>query len=233
MPRRQALHQWGKPWYTVFRTQMQMQMRARAEARYTTVEEVAALQAAAMPTTARVGDPEEDASMAALRGVLSRINALGFVTVDSQAGVKDDGPIHWQRAYISGFVPRSLAKDFVTQMNLRNSVVALAFPHGEEQPACGRTFAWRRMPRLPLTLEARHETCTSHPLAVAQPFRSMWRAMLPELGLAGDRRSMEAVAADAVQVFVTDTVWGRRAALFRAACECLEHSRARRGMLES
>lgn len=201
---------------------------------YTAVEEIAALQAAAMLTTARVGDPEEDASMAAMRGVLSKINALGFVTVDSQTGAKESGPLHWQRAYISGFVPKSLAKEFVAQMNLRNSVVALAFPHGEEQPAGGRAFAWKKMPRLSLTLEARHETCTSHPLAVAQPFRGMWRAMLPELGLADDRRSMRAVAEDAVQVFVTDTVWGRKTALFKAACECLRlaHSRARGGRPE-
>ena len=174
-----------------------------------------------MPTTPNVGRAEEDASMVAMRGILAKINSLGFVTVDSQTGVKQEGHRHWQRAYISGFVPKSIAKEFVNRMNRRDSIVALAFPHGEDQPVPGQAFAWKNMPRLSLTVEARHETCTSHPLAIAQPFADMWRSMLPELGLKDDIESMKAVAKDAVQVFVADMVWGRKTVLFKATCECL------------
>ena len=64
--------------------------------RFTSVGQIARLQAAAMPTTSRVGDPEEDETMASARPVLSRINALGFVTVDSQMGTKGGGGYtHW------------------------------------------------------------------------------------------------------------------------------------------
>ena len=43
--------------------------------------------------------------------------------------------------------------------------------------------------------------------------------MLPELGdLRNNDNSTKAVAKDAVQIFVTDTVWGRKKALFEATC---------------
>ena len=188
---------------------------------YTKVGEIAALQATAMLTTPNVGRSEEDESMAAMRGILSKINALGFVTVDSQTGRKENRPTHWQRAYISGFVPRHMSDKFVVRMNMNDSIIALAFPHGEEQPLAGQAFAWKRMPRLALTVEARFETCTSQPLAIAQPFESMWKSMLPELQLRDDRKSMTAVAKDAVQIFVLDTVWGRKSKLFDVTRKCL------------
>lgn len=190
--------------------------------RFTSVGQIARLQAAAMPTTSRVGDPEEDETMASARPVLSRINALGFVTVDSQMGTKGGGGYtHWQRAYVSGFVASSVAKRFVRAMNAADGVLVLAFPHGEEQPEAGKAFAMKRMPRVSLTIEARLDTATSHPLAVAQPFSSMWAALLPELGLRGDGASMKAVAADATQVFVVDMVWGRKTWLFKTVQRCL------------
>ena len=190
---------------------------------YTTVREIAALQADAMLTTMRVGDPNEDASMSAMRQKLSKINALGFVTVDSQMGIKENGPTLWQRAYISGFVPRSISDQFVTRMNMTNSIVALAFPHGEEQPKSGQEFAWKRMPRLTLTVETpRFEACTTHPLAIAQTFHEMWLGLLPELKLKSDLKSMKAVAKDAVQIFVMDTVWGRKSWLFDTLLKTLK-----------
>ena len=165
--------------------------------------------------------------MAAMRGILSRINALGFVTVDSQMGLKESRPTHWQRAYISGFVPMRLADKFVHAMNLNDSIIALAFPHGEDQPVAGQAFAWKKMPRLALTVEgAKKQTCTSQPLAIAQPFRNMWAALLPELNLKDDLKSMKAVAKDAVQIFLMDAVWGRKSKLFKISRECLERIQA-------
>ena len=155
--------------------------------------------------------------MSAMRGILSKINALGFVTVDPNGRENDEAS--------------SLAAgvhQWVCPEKLGERLVALAFPHGEEQPLAGQAFAWKNMPRLSLTIEARHETCTAHPVAIAQPFRGMWRNMLPELNLENDIKSMNAVAKDAMQVFVHDTVWGRKTALFNTTLECLAYSRALR-----
>lgn len=186
------------------------------------VEDIAALSAKAMLHTLRVGDPEEDASMASMRPILSKINAAGFVTIDSQTGKKGGTP-YWQRAYISGFVSKRVVHEFVKRMNLRDSVVAFAFPHGEDQPLACQDFGWAKMPRLSLSVEgARYDTCTSHPLGVAQSFKEMWMNLLPELGLSGDVRTMREVAKDAAQVIVVDTVWGRKKRLFSATLETLQ-----------
>lgn len=182
-----------------------------------TVDRVAALQAAAMPSTARVGDPSEDASMAAARPMLAKINALGFVTVDSQMGLSG-GPYR-QRAYISGFVSKARAAGLMAELT-RRDLVAVQYPHGEDTPADLEAFGLRSMPRLALTDDG-GEVHTKMPLGAAQTWKSMWRGLLPELGLQDDTRSMQAVRADAVQVFVADVVWGRKTWLFRQVHDAL------------
>jgi hypothetical protein len=68
---------------------------------------------------------------------------------------------------------------------------------------------------------------TRMPLGAAMPWREMWMNLLSELGLQYDTAAMEAVKADAVQVYVADMTWGRRTWLFRklmsvtAHCPCL------------
>lgn len=190
-----------------------------------TVAEVAALQAAAMLTTARVGDPTEDDSMAAARPALARINALGFVTVDSQMGVKE--PTMWQRAYIVGFVRTADAARLVDELQRVDGLIALAIPHGEDQPPDGEdfAFAFSRMPTLPLTLIDRDcdhlRTVTRQHLAVAEPFASLWSSLLPEIHLRNDRASMDAVRKDATHLFVMDATWGRKTWLFKTVTRIL------------
>lgn len=177
--------------------------------------DLAQMQADAMLTTTRVGDPTEDSEMSSMRPSLSRINALHFVTVDSQMGRKQKSPTQWQRAYISGFMPSSVATKFVNEMNKLDNVVALAFPHGEDQPNADKAFALLYMPTLSLTVEtARLETCTSHPLAVAQPFKSMWSGLLPELKVRQDLGLMNEIKKEVTQVIVVDMTWGRPRWLF-------------------
>ena len=115
-------------------------------------------------------------------------------------------------------------------MSLKDSIIALAFPHGEEQAKRmtkkAEEFAWSQMPRMALTVGKSRKTNafeiqTSHPLAIAQPFESQWSALLPELNLRDDTASMTAVYEDAVQVIVIDTVWGRASDLFQMALRTL------------
>jgi hypothetical protein len=176
-----------------------------------------------MKTTKRVGDPDEDPSMAEMRSKLARINACGFVTVDSQMGIKTSGPTCWQRAYISGFVSNEMAPKLVAVLERTDGIIALASPHGEDQPRQCANFAYKRMPKLPLTLDGvRLQPVTTRPLAEAEPFDgSMWIALLPELGLANDKASMAAVRREVTQVFVMDTVWGRKRSLFSKVLKAL------------
>jgi hypothetical protein len=54
-----------------------------------TIEELAKLSGSLMKTTARVGAPDEDASMAKARPRLAKINTR-FITTDSQMGLKQE-----------------------------------------------------------------------------------------------------------------------------------------------
>lgn len=185
----------------------------------TTVAQVAKLQAAAMITTKRVGDPEEDASMSVMRPVLSQMNAMGFVTVDSQMGVKETN--RWQRAYISGFVSKKMAPALLTRLMRCDDLIALTFPH--DASADFVEYGLYNMPRLPLTLMDEDgqelKPVTTMPLGAAQPWEELWISLLPELHLANDVQSMNAVKKDAVTLFVMDTKWGRKRLLFDRVLE--------------
>lgn len=98
------------------------------------VQALGKLSAIAMLTTARVGDVEEDASMAQARPHLSEINKRGLVTTDSQMGAKKqithhhDGHVlnppvtHWQRSYVTGILAKNLGPKFEQKMRLVDGV---------------------------------------------------------------------------------------------------------------
>lgn len=185
-----------------------------------TVAEVASLQAKAMLTTARVGDPGEDAEMAVMRPMLSRVNFHGLVTVDSQMGHKR--PKSWQRAYVSGFVAKALAPAIISRLIRQDGMMVLQFPHGETMARhlmIGTPkldlYGYKHMPRLPVTLDgADLVPVTRMPLAIAQTWSEMWMNLLPEIDMRDDKASQDAVMQDAVQVYIVDLTWGRRTWLF-------------------
>jgi hypothetical protein len=123
-----------------------------------------------MLTTRRVGDPSEDASMAAARPILSKINELGFVTIDSQMGTSE------QRAYVSGFVSKNIVEKFVELVTMESGIMCFSFPHGESVPKGYNTFGLKRMPRVALTLEG-SKPVTRYPLGAAMS----WGGNMAEL----------------------------------------------------
>lgn len=186
---------------------------AKNSTRVRTVAQVGTLQAKVMLTTERVGTTREDPEMALLRPVLSRMNAHGLVTVDSQMGHKLPGT--WQRAYVSGFVAKENVRALVAELQKEDGLLVLQFPHGESMPPEIVEFGLRHMPRMPVTLYGSDlKPVTRMPLGAAQSWSEMWSNLLPESGLRADHVSRDAVMKDAVQLYIVDLTWGRRTWLF-------------------
>lgn len=181
-----------------------------------TVKDVAKLSAKHMLTTTRVGDPEEDETMKAMRPSLAKINDLGLVTTESQMGVKEKN--HWQRAYICGFVSKADADRLFNKLDLVDGLVVLIGPHGKDSDPWNSTA-----PRLSLTRDGKDfRPVTRHPLANTSSFEYHWSNMLPETGLCEDKVAMRAVAKDSVDFFAMDGTWGRKTWLFRKVIEALK-----------
>ena len=80
---------------------------------------------------------EEDASMLKHLPILQKMNRLGYLTTESQAGRKSSGKsyidgkpyvIH-ERSYISGFMLESKAVDFIKNMALHTDKNAVFVPY--------------------------------------------------------------------------------------------------------
>lgn len=195
----------------------------KAAARLKTVADVAALQAVAMKTTARVGDPEEDAEMAVFRPILSAINRNGFVTIDSQFGCKETTG-YQQRAYIRGFVAKGMVDELWNRLVLTDNLLPLKMPLSDAPNSI-----LMLQPHVVLTMdkyakgtERAHHTNLA--LYETESFYSMWINLLPELGLRDDVRSMLSVREDAVGFAVVDMKWGRRDWLFRVVLDALKQT---------
>jgi hypothetical protein len=193
------------------------------------MDRIRARQAELMRTTKRVGDPSEDASMRRMRPVLSVINALGLITIDSQMGSKRDK--QWQRAYVWALATRKTAAKLTASLMTVDSALVLTFPHGESAPSKIAEYALTNMPRIALTLDSHNNAVTRQPLGASATFSEMWAGLLPELH-AELKRDMtpEQLRAlrtrcmrDSVQVFVVDTVWGRPTWLFDTLVKHLKH----------
>ena len=155
------------------------------------VQAFAKLSAVHMLTTARVGHPEEDPTMAQARPRLSEINKKGFLTIDSQMGKKEvrqhyvtgaDYP-SWQRSYVDGFMPRHLMNDFHQRMELEDSVVVLVDAPHENPSQIGGTIS--------VTLDGDY-FYTRKPVATSCSFEESVQNVLPEVSsIMSDKRCKE------------------------------------------
>jgi hypothetical protein len=203
-----------------------------------TISEVAKASAQAMPTTSRVGDPAEDASMKVMRPRLATINSLGLVTTCSQMGKKSSHS--WQRAYISGF------SDAATADRLSKGLL-----HLDNVFVMVRSYALYDQPfhaydaKLPLTIADKRflftgvpnerpmmEAITQQPLGHGS-IGEHWSNLLPELGLEEDVESMNSIEDVAMDVFVADMTWGRKTWLFDTIIRVLSSCEAEGGLMSS
>jgi hypothetical protein len=150
--------------------------------------------------------------MSKMRPILSEINAHGFVTIDSQAGKRIG--TYKQRAYISGFMSRERSVQFSEKMLDKDCILTFVYPHDQPLDKISEDFVWKSMPRLPLTITG-SDVNTQHPLAIAEPFKNLWRSMLPELQLQEDEKTMLKIKKNSAIVFTVDLQWGRRDHLFK------------------
>lgn len=182
-----------------------------------TFDELSESSRAAMLTTARVGDPAEDPTMKVMRPKLSQINALGFITTDSQMG-KAFPEEECQRAYISGFVSKKYAERIEDLLLKEGLYVDMQPPRPDDQP-----FFYGE--RYPLTMDY-GDVHTGHPMECAPTFEEEWINTLPELGLADDVESMNAMEPQIVTLFVADKQWGRETWLFDVVIAALKRANA-------
>lgn len=192
---------------------------------------IAAASARAMETTARVGDPKEDQSMAIMRPTLARINMLGFVTTNSQQGELsgrmmfkdgyDEGEV-WQRAYVSGFMTRGMAWSLRMRLDLEDGLVVGVAEYSQSYQAIDALRAHTN--HIPVTRETRTSGffAYTHVPMVATVFEDDWMNLLPETRLAQDTKLMRRVAPAVVSVFIVDTHWGRPDFLFARLIDVLE-----------
>ena len=144
---------------------------------------------------------EEDASMLRQLPVLQRINASGFITLDSQAGKRIKGKNYKtgkpyeeiERAYLAGFMLEHVAIEFIKTMALKTDKNAAVLP------ACDAY-----MPSsldIPLTVVKRAgETVVDTHFSPALP-RSTMETFKKNVNLNKSEK--------VVYVFCWDTVWGR------------------------
>jgi hypothetical protein len=187
-----------------------------------------------MLTTVRVGDPDEDASMAAARPLLANINRLGFLTIDSQMGKKETKT--FQRAYICGLVTKDTADRLKNYFRTIDSVLVFAFPHGETAPPGLDAYAFGDdggigLPRIEVSLGGPNlSPVTRLPLGIGERFESAWNGVLPEVrdelqtnfSTKGIQRLKERCCAQSVYISVVDTVWGRRTKMFTEVVRALQ-----------
>ena len=193
-----------------------------------TVEQLGKLSAEIMKTTARVGDASEDASMTEARPVLSKMNALGLITTDSQMGKKSSWEYNanvgviWQRSYISGFMSRKKAEEFKLRMDLVGGVIVYICEHATKYPS-DKAFAAAYRPgvtRITNPKNGDFEVTTRAPL-LPLTLQAAWVNLLPETNLANDTRAMKRIAPSVVQVELVDMEWGRELWLFETVVKAL------------
>ena len=193
------------------------------------IQAFAKISAAKMLTTARVGDPREDPTMAAARPRLSDINRKGFLTVDSQMGKKEvqqnreGGSSFWQRSYVSGVIPRHLAENFQQRMSFEDNVLILVENVGAPPARISNGMT------VPLTLAEDYVKLTGDyfptraPVTGLQRFEEIVNNVLPEvISIIADPKCLDLIKKDAMKVLVVDMTWGRPFWLFDKVSEVLD-----------
>lgn len=194
----------------------------------TTIAQVAKLSAREMKTTARV--EVEDPSMKVARPILSKINAAGLVTVDSQMGLKSDYVsvmekgfvgVTWQRAYVYGFMARESAAAFAARLDLVGGIAIQVCELASKEPS---DKAFRAANKIPVTRWSTRDgafAASTHIPMIPSTFAYLWMNLLPETGLRSDRRAMQLVAPSVVQVNIVDMQWGRPMWLYNQILKAL------------
>ena len=178
-----------------------------------------------MLTSDRVGEIEEDESMKIAKPILSKINAFGFVTEDSQMGKKEkinlkDNKIgdKWQRSYISGIMDRNIYKEFELKMDLIGETFILIKQHCEMYSEHSNPISVTRVSNqdgsFPTTTRCWTECESIYP---------QWINLLPDLGdeILDDMELMEQIEDEVVYVGITDMTWGRPLWLFETVHKVL------------
>ena len=178
----------------------------------------------AMRTTAedRPGD---------LRGTLEEINTLGFVTTGFQIGCKhtfvrvDNGGsgVGWQRAYISGFLPKRRAEDLRAAMTLLDGIVCFAqnfYPDGHDDLD-------ERTAPIPVEIATQQDEPGvfmphSYFHMFAPDFESVVVDTLPEMSLERDPGLRKMIEPHVVHFGAVDTCWGRQTHLFKEVIAALK-----------
>jgi hypothetical protein len=194
-----------------------------------TIEELAKLSGSLMKTTARVGAPDEDASMAKARPRLAKINTLGFITTDSQMGLKQEYDsvvekhrgVMWQRSYVTGFMSREKAVSFKLYMDLVGGAAVHVCEFSKKGPTNAMFSNAYRVPATRFTMaDGTFKSGTNVPF-ISTSIEENWLNLLPETGLSRDTDTRDIIAPHVVAVQVVDMTWGRPTWLFKNVIEVL------------
>ena len=168
--------------------------------------------------------------VADLRGTLEEINTLGFVTTGFQIGCKhtfmrvDNGGsgVRWQRAYISGFLPKRRAEDLEAAMTLLDGIVCFA----RNFNADGHDDLLERAGPIPVDIATQQDEPGFMPHSFfhmfAPDFDSVVVDTLPEMSLERDPGLRKVIEPHVVHFGAVDTCWGRQTHLFKEVIAALK-----------
>jgi len=194
------------------------------------VQALGKLSAIAMLTTARVGDPTEDASMAQARPHLSEVNKRGLVTTDSQMGAKMqvthhvDGHVlnppvtQWQRSYLSGILAKNLGYKFEQRMKLVDGVDFFIGRHDHPPP-----FSMIHYIDVTMTHQNNDPDFDTSVAMATHTIDYSLSGLLPEVvHVVQSETCRKIVEEDALVVEIVDLIWGRPFWLFEKVKEVLD-----------
>lgn len=165
-------------------------------------------------------DSSDDSETLRSLPLLKAVNEAGFVTTDSQIGVKIKDPVHvdghkmhghayQQRAYVTGIVHKSLCPR-LSKLS-RTSDLAVNFHDGDLEPKVSDIDAiFRYGNRVPVTIwrnpgEEHRETTWSAPTL---SWKYEWSSLMPK-AIAKDKRMCSSLRKQGACVQIVDLRWGR------------------------
>jgi hypothetical protein len=167
-------------------------------------------------TTFKKRIEEEDATMLKHLPILQKINRLGYLTTESQAGKKSSGKSYidgkpyviQERSYISGFMLESKAVDFIKNMGLHTDKNAVYVPY------CNDSLYLPSNLDIPLTITikgGKTEINTHGSLTLPE---SAWNFFRKQAHINKSEKI--------VYIFCWDSKWNRPGALFADVVKMLE-----------
>jgi hypothetical protein len=135
---------------------------------------------------------DEDPNMVNHLGILKQINECGFLTTNSQAGIKTIKPLFHERAYILGFMVKNDAAQFMKNMSIETDKVVIC-PSFEI--CVDKAFD------IPLSMEKKDEWKVFTHMSTSLP-RRIWDK---------ERKKLDLDKKDIVYIFCWDPKWNRNA----------------------